>query len=747
MPADDAIAVSGESRRVDCYCKPPKEMPEIDHMHPRYGTTEHRHNFRREETRPLTTEEREAFNRWKEERFARWIKERDAIRRSIYRENIVHQSASTHSRHCNECMGIDFDRVGPFGPPNQGRGIAWANMGTCPVCAFFHAFNVRQGFGLSNRTSFVLFKDPFNGWNTMDFVGPRPNYNSFDTGPPVSIQPALARFPGSPHPDEIYQKRRVYPRLGDYIFIADWLDGCARFHGNNCLDSLSSFNLILGLRFIDCMAQRIIPASEAVGKVYVTLSYVWGASSGSTDERVEEAGSVSLLPSHLPKVIEDSVKVVKELGYRYLWVDRYCIPQSDKRAKHIQIQLMGTIYARSAMTIIAAAGGDAEYGLPGVGSRGRNLQPWVKHHACPQSLTLHNQPGNDIRVSSWSTRGWTYQEALLSKRRLVFTDNQVFFQCQSMTCEESRAPSTHRRILTSRDPVFPKPANFKDVSTVWDRITEFLERNLSFERDALDAISGIFNMYRTENSQDSDLAFLCGLPLVSQTSVHQPGDVRTKVDGEINQKYKSFCDPSVLTRSFLWAGEWDLRPIDTPKVGFSSKRFKRPRRSGFPCWSWVGWKSTYGRVLKVSNPYGNSQFTKCAIRAVYEDHQRDLDWEKDAGRILENSALGLNPKFLDITGTCFDVTVSLAGAANILAALKGREHKFVALLLAKTVDSLNKTVSAGFLLLQPVEHGGGKWICERVTSCCETFTVDPRWRRAAGEQFEDVLEERELRLR
>lgn len=389
MPADDAIAVSGESRRVHCRCRPPKEIAEIAHRHPRDETigrpTSRRRTEERHATIRLMTEEMNAFRRWTEEVFRRWTEERDAIRRLtteerhafrrwievacrrwaedidalwrfMRRKDIGYQSASTPSRHCNKCMDIDFDKIGPFGPPNQGRRIAWANMHTCPMCAFFHAFNVRQGFGLSDRTSLVLFKDPFNGWNTMDFVSPRPNYNSFDTGPPVSIQPTFARFPGSPHPGEIYQKRRVYTRLEDYSFIADWLDGCAKFHSNDCLDSLPSFDLIPGLQFIDCMTRRIIPASEAVGKVYVTLSYVWGASSGSTDERVEGAGSVSSLPSHLPKVVEDSVKVVKELGFRCLWVDRYCIPQGNKQAKHIQIQLMGTIHARSAMTIIAAAG-------------------------------------------------------------------------------------------------------------------------------------------------------------------------------------------------------------------------------------------------------------------------------------------------------------------------------------------------------------------------------------------------------
>ena len=46
-------------------------------------------------------------------------------------------------------------------------------------------------------------------------------------------------------------------------------------------------------------------------------------------------------------------------------------------------------------------------------------------------------PRSDIAKSKWNTRAWTYQEALLSRRRLVFTPRQVYFQCRGMHCVES----------------------------------------------------------------------------------------------------------------------------------------------------------------------------------------------------------------------------------------------------------------------------------------------------------------------
>lgn len=62
----------------------------------------------------------------------------------------------------------------------------------------------------------------------------------------------------------------------------------------------------LQLRVIDCTTNQII--NHPTGCQYVALSYVWGTTQNSTS---------------YPPVVSDSVKATLELGYRYLWVDRY----------------------------------------------------------------------------------------------------------------------------------------------------------------------------------------------------------------------------------------------------------------------------------------------------------------------------------------------------------------------------------------------------------------------------------------
>ncbi|KAK1775141.1 heterokaryon incompatibility protein-domain-containing protein, partial [Copromyces sp. CBS 386.78] len=207
----------------------------------------------------------------------------------------------------------------------------------------------------------------------------------------------------------------------------EWLAYCQSTHQScTTIRSVPLTTIIPGLHLIDCIQRKIIPAEEMTGSTYVTLSYVWGTALVDPQSMQSSTVGPALPNDGLPKVIRDAMEVVRCLGYRYLWVDRYCIPQGNAEVKHLQIQNMGKIYSLSDLTIIAAAGEDAEYGLPGVSPPLRTPQLWT---TIPHGILQLHVP--EVGNSVWASRGWTYQEALLSRRRLVFTDRNVFFQCQS----------------------------------------------------------------------------------------------------------------------------------------------------------------------------------------------------------------------------------------------------------------------------------------------------------------------------
>lgn len=209
-----------------------------------------------------------------------------------------------------------------------------------------------------------------------------------------------------------------------------WLDYCKRYHKTLCRPSNSQLR---GLKLIDCEALAIQDATDEIH--YVALSYVWGSAS-YYHYQVQDSSGRSLLPRSLAPVISDAISVTKALGFRYLWIDKFCIDQNDADTKHYQIQQMDAIYENSELTIIAAAGGDENHGLPGVGARSRTFQPTARVGEVKVVWTMRD-PHYSIRSSKWFTRGWTFQEAVLSRRRLVFTEEQIYFECNAMNCFES----------------------------------------------------------------------------------------------------------------------------------------------------------------------------------------------------------------------------------------------------------------------------------------------------------------------
>ena len=124
-----------------------------------------------------------------------------------------------------------------------------------------------------------------------------------------------------------------------------------------------------GFRVIGCQRRKIRLWSDISPSPYVTLSYVWGI--GTSAPPLEGEG----LPLWLPATIEDSLTVTLKLGYKYLCIDRYCVPQHDSDQKMAQIQNMKSIDGHSELTLIAAAGDSPEYGLHGVGSTPRMSYP------------------------------------------------------------------------------------------------------------------------------------------------------------------------------------------------------------------------------------------------------------------------------------------------------------------------------------------------------------------------------------
>lgn len=146
------------------------------------------------------------------------------------------------------------------------------------------------------------------------------------------------------------------------------------------------------------------------------------------------------LPKRLPRTIEDAIYLTEKLGYCYIWVDALCIVQDDPaEEKNKSLKRMDAIYNCSALTIVAASGRHADVGIPGIGLQ-RTKAPHVES-IDRMSISTMSPSYTDLENShslTWNTRGWTFQEKILAKRLLLFTDYQVYFKCaESIWIEEA----------------------------------------------------------------------------------------------------------------------------------------------------------------------------------------------------------------------------------------------------------------------------------------------------------------------
>ncbi|KAL9108151.1 MAG: hypothetical protein Q9227_007005 [Pyrenula ochraceoflavens] len=450
------------------------------------------------------------------------------------------------------------------------------------ICRGANVFGMDKEFTRSHH-SILLAVVPTN------FYSKYPN----SVEDPAKENGCVVCFPSSGIAQDTFAPRLIPSRF-DSGRVLQWLDNCKNFHQELCSRNLSP---VRGLKLIDCERLTVVDGPDRAS--YFALSYVWGNSKSSP---LNDEG----LPENPPHVLSDAIAVTKALEMRYLWVDKYCINQDDKETKLQQINSMDFIYENADLTIVAAAGFDENYGLPGVGCRLRKAQVVAKsRNAIIASIPIN--PQQLISSSRWMTRGWTYQEAVLSTRLLAFTDEQIYFECNSMNCCESVSGPPANQPYDTRTRYklwFPGNEIFRpiddmgsgsiindnldegDIFRVFEQaIVAYTARDLRFDSDSLNAFSGII---RKIGRQKIPVMQLQGIPLLLPGTLRFEGNVKPGALTKAWQKLWGIATPepeqSKAHTSFLFGLSWRHQYTcwDRPPV--------RPRRRPeFPSWSWAGW--------------------------------------------------------------------------------------------------------------------------------------------------------------
>lgn len=349
---------------------------------------------------------------------------------------------------------------------------------------------------------------------------------------------------------------RLDPDWIDLQLAGQWKQKCLEEHGMKCNNQLK-VSPVRPLWVVDVESQCIVPGRDCAA--FVALSYRWGGHSWMRVNRevlntMRNPGA--LATANLAPTIRHTISLTSAIGERYLWVDALCVVQGDSAETINQLNLMGAFYA-SALVTIVVADGDSAVGIPGL--KGISNSRQAKQTLIPFGEETLMCPDFGIHLGEYKTRGWTYQEYIMSQRRLIFAGNRMHWVCQCCHWHEEVAFGSEldRRI------VYEQPeANFileglPDLKSLRELMSNYNSRSFSYEEDVIPGISGLLSLF----SRSFQGGFLCGLP-------------------------EMFFD-----RALGWCASSDLRRRKTSGRPVNDQL---PYSLGrLPSWSWAGWQ---GRI-------------------------------------------------------------------------------------------------------------------------------------------------------
>lgn len=206
----------------------------------------------------------------------------------------------------------------------------------------------------------------------------------------------------------------------------------------------------------------------------------------------------------LPQTIQDAITLTERLGERYLWVDALCIVQDDLEDLQRQTAAMDSVFSGATLTIAAAAGDDSNHGLPGLrAGSGRKTRRKIR---VTENLSLLSTAEDELRRSSWETRGWTFQERVLSRRMLFFTQSLVSWKCdldawsEETILEPEKLEGNFVCLYHTLGPVSATTPRFS-VRQLETYINNYTRRTLSYGSDILPAFQGIMHRYEAATGE------------------------------------------------------------------------------------------------------------------------------------------------------------------------------------------------------------------------------------------------------
>jgi hypothetical protein len=300
---------------------------------------------------------------------------------------------------------------------------------------------------------------------------------------------------------------------------------------------------------------------------YACLSHRWGASP-ETMFRTTQATFSSFkedIPwASLPRTFQDAISVTRKLHLGFLWIDSLCIIQDDHQDWEQQSAKMATIYQNAYITLAATASDGPEGGCYTTDS-----SPQLHWNEAPLAIVRY-QDGTERQLSARRpfdhnihslpllSRGWVYQERVLSPRMLHFAGEELVWECgRSIDCEcgaEDLANKfEHPRISDDDDennnsyvgPVSGHPHYLRGWMQI---VADYTALSLTKSNDIFPALSGIAKVFAAQ-SNDKYIAGLWKRTLVQNLLWYFTGEPIHSDPSTMPWRAPSWSWASVTSRS------------------------------------------------------------------------------------------------------------------------------------------------------------------------------------------------------
>ncbi|KAF4805821.1 hypothetical protein CGCSCA5_v015005 [Colletotrichum siamense] len=240
--------------------------------------------------------------------------------------------------------------------------------------------------------------------------------------------------------------------------------------------------------------------TEGLEEPYLALSYCWGPSQTTFKLTKDTFDKMikGINEGRLTKTHQEAINFTRALGLHYIWIDALCIIQGDENDWSFESRRMEQVYGNAALTIVAARSSDACLGFINPPSSTGKIGK-----ACAIPLSPSNKdvlyldvPRTVKRGPVW-TRGWCFQEKILSNRSVIFCETQLLYECRTWEIWEDGKSKHLGSVPTFLAPGFVSSAKnreadiAKTLSMWYQSLYDFTQRKLSNPHDVFAAIASI----------------------------------------------------------------------------------------------------------------------------------------------------------------------------------------------------------------------------------------------------------------